>query len=54
MYSGVKKGVYDTVTGEYFDAARNIAETIPSWPGQAANAVNNWYDAYLSGDNICK
>ena len=53
VYSGVK-GVYDTVTGEYFDAARNIAETIPSWPGQAANAVNNWYDAYLSGDNICK
>jgi RHS repeat-associated protein len=53
VYSGLK-GAYDTVTGEYFDAVRNYAETIPSWPGQAANAVNNWYDAYLSGGNKCK
>jgi RHS repeat-associated protein len=54
VYSGLK-GAYDTVTGEGFDALRNFAEAIPSWPGQVANGLNNWYDAYFGGqDNKCK
>ena len=54
VYSGLK-GAYDTVTGEWFDALRNFAEAIPSWPGQVANGLNNWYDAYFGDqDNKCK
>ncbi|HWS22203.1 MAG TPA: RHS repeat-associated core domain-containing protein, partial [Methanoregula sp.] len=54
VYSGVK-AAYDTVTGEWVGAARNAAETIPSWPGQLANGVNNWIDAYTGDkDKMCK
>jgi RHS repeat-associated protein len=54
VYSGVK-AAYDTVTGDWFNAIRTWAEVIPSWPGQAVNAVNNWYDAYMGqDDNKCK
>jgi RHS repeat-associated protein len=54
VYSGVK-AVYDTVTGEYIPAVRNWAETIPSWPGQLANGINNWIDAYSGDqDKMCK
>ena len=49
VYSGIK-AAYDTVTGDWFNATRNWLETIPSWPGQVANAANNWYDVYFGDD----
>jgi RHS repeat-associated protein len=53
-YSAVKATV-DTVTGEWFDAARNWFEAVPGNFGQAWNAANNWYDTWTADqDNKCK
>lgn len=53
VYSGIK-AMYDTITGEWLDAGRNWLETIPDWPGQLANGLNNWYDAYFGDEKKCK